>query len=133
MRKTIVALILCLITACSWFSSKESTISQTAQSCAAADLGQPITVAGVTASLSMQVVQILAAGDADWETALEALAAKVGEDVLVCAVQVAEAIFRSPAPADAGVSGADAAPSVDGMFPGAHDRAAAYLSTHASK
>lgn len=133
MRKSLVALVLCFVTACSWFSSKESTIVQTAESCASADIGQQITIAGVTASLSLQVVNILAAGSDGWEAALEALGAKVGKDALLCAVQVAEALFRSAPATDAGVSGADMAPSVDQMFPGAHDRAAQFLSTHAGK
>ncbi len=126
-------LIAALACSCSWFSSKESTIAQTVQACATADLGQPITLAGVTASLSLQVTEIIAAGADGWEAALEALGVKVGEDALLCAVQATEALFRSPATPDAGVSTSDGAPTVDQQFPGAHDRAAQYLATHGKK
>ncbi len=93
-------------------SQKAAAVGQVAIDCAKADLGQTVASAGL--SVLMTVVGIIFSGGATWQSDLAALEAKYGPEVLACAEQVAEELFRTPAPA---------VPATGDMTESPHDRA----------
>lgn len=121
MKKLLAALALITMVpaqaGCSWWRSKEPAVKEAAIDCAKQDLGKTVTEAAQ--SIVLTVVAIIAKGGADWKSDLESLGAKYGVEAVLCAAQVAEALFR-PAPATMPSTG-------DDPMAAAHARAAQML------
>ena len=122
---SITALALLVSTAsCSWLKSEGAAAGSAAAACAADALGVPLdasislqTIENVGESIGMAVLVIVATGGTNWQADLSALEAKYGAPLIQCALQVAEAVFRT-APA-----AGSAAPSTSDATQTPHDRA----------
>lgn len=125
-----LALVFSLATSACLSSAQKAAAGDAAAQCAAADItGILNSIGGSDAEASaesvlMSVISIVASGATGWEVELIALGTKYGAKAIVCAVQIAEALFNS------GSASSSSPASTEQAFPGAHDRAVQFLSDH---
>jgi len=92
----ILSVVLSFATLSSCGSSQGTQVKDTAIACATVDIGQTIPEIGMT--VFQDVMTIIQAGSAGWESALEQIGTKYGYDALACAVKAAaDALAAHPA------------------------------------
>lgn len=121
----LLSLVLLASLGCSALKKDETTVATTIDTCAKQDLGTQVSVGGEIESIGLAVLGIIFEGGMNWQADLAALSTMYGPELVTCAEQVAEAVFRT-APASAGSGSALATATEQTQTP--HDRAVLALS-----
>ena len=102
MRKLIIVVpLFAFLSACASITAKKdvAVVTHAFETCAGSDARAAV---GEVAALLPAVLAIVAGGAIAWEADLDALALKVGDDAVTCAIDAIEAMLAPPAAAGSG-------------------------------
>jgi hypothetical protein len=138
-KKIIAALLTLTIAAtpvaCTAAKNAGTTAENVAIQCAKQDLGQTWLAAGE--SVLMFIIATIANGGTNWQSDLDAAAAKYGPDLVACAAQVAAQVFNglgadTGSGAGSGSGSGSAAPVTADIVNGPEQRALAAVAKYAA-